>query len=40
MIVILGHARTGPTTELVQDWIHRLGGRSVRINGDDHSAVA
>jgi hypothetical protein len=40
MILILGHAQTDPSTELVHYRIHRPGGRTVRINGDDHSAVA
>jgi len=35
MILILSQSAMEPTTEEVMDWLEALGGRSVRLNGDD-----
>lgn len=35
MILILSQSAMEPTTEEVMDWIEALGGRSVRLNGED-----
>jgi ATP-GRASP peptide maturase of grasp-with-spasm system len=35
MILIFSQAQLEPTTEEVMDWIERLGGRPVRLNGED-----
>ncbi len=35
MILILSQSSLEPTTEEVMDWIEALGGRCVRLNGDD-----
>ena len=35
VILIFSQAQLEPTTEEVMDWIERLGGRSVRLNGED-----
>src|SRR5262249_5481687 len=35
MILILSQSALEPTTEEVMDWLEALGGRCVRLNGDD-----
>jgi ATP-GRASP peptide maturase of grasp-with-spasm system len=40
MILILSQSAMEPTTEEVMDWIETLGGRCVRLNGDDFDGRA
>jgi len=35
VILILSQSALEPTTEEVMDWIEALGGRCLRLNGDD-----
>jgi ATP-GRASP peptide maturase of grasp-with-spasm system len=40
MILVLSQSSMEPTTEEVMDWIEALGGRCVRLNGDDLDGAA